>query len=40
MAGRDVMATWKLLCAILILPNLHILYSFSIFWWYGETAML
>ena len=30
-AGRDVLGTWKVLCAMFLIPTLHILYTFLVY---------
>jgi glycerol-3-phosphate O-acyltransferase/dihydroxyacetone phosphate acyltransferase len=35
-AGRDVVATWKILIAMVLLPSVHSLYTLVAYWQWGE----
>ena len=37
-AGRDVLATWKLMVAVVLVPVLHLVYTFMAFVVYGENG--
>jgi glycerol-3-phosphate O-acyltransferase/dihydroxyacetone phosphate acyltransferase len=37
-AGRDVLATWKLMVAIILVPVLHLTYTSIAFLLYGEVG--
>jgi len=39
-AGRDLLATWKILIAMVLVPSLHCFYTFLLWYLLGETAAI
>ena len=37
MKGNDVLATWKLMTSVCMLPIQHVMYTSIAFWWGGES---
>lgn len=37
-AGRDVIGTWKVLVAIGLWPTMHFLYTFLVYWYFGQET--
>lgn len=39
-AGRDVLASWKLMVSLVLLPSLYLFYTFIFYWWQIQAVEL